>query len=230
MAGFSYKKISNPLSLGQELSERRKKLGLELADVAHQINVSVKYLEAIEEGRYDQLPGEVYAKNFLRSYTKYIGCDYYDFLKRYQSEHTVYKKTKLRGVADFSKPVERISKMHLIVTPRLIRTFIVLLLVMSCFGYLGIKVKAIVTPPELVVATPEDNLKTDKNFIEVAGQIEAESTLEINGQQVLTDQDSRFNETIDLKPGVNIIEITAKKRHGQQTKVYRQVVLLGQEG
>lgn len=230
MVGFSYKEISNPLSLGQGLLERRKQLGLELSEVAHQINVSARYLEAIEEGRYDKLPGEVYAKNFIKSYVNYLGCDYQACLKQYQSENKVFKKTKLSPATDFSKPVKRISKIHLIATPKLIRTFIVLMLVFSCLGYLGLKVKAIVTPPELTVLMPEDNLVTSENFIDVAGRIESESTLQINGQQVLTDQDSRFNETIDLKPGVNIIEITAKKRHGKQTKVYRQVVLLDQEG
>ncbi len=229
MVGFSYKKISNPLNLGQQLSECRQAAGLDLAEVSRQINVSVRYLAAIENGQYDELPGEVYAKNFLRTYAKFLGRDCADCWQQYQSEHKLFRKTKIDQSADFSKPVKRISKFHLLVTPRIIRTILVLLLVVVCLGYLGFKVKAIVTPPQLVVTQPADNLVTEEKFIEIVGQVEPQATLAINGQQVLIDQDSRFAETIDLQPGVNIIEITAEKRHGKQTKIYRQVVLLAQE-
>ena len=230
MVGFSYKKISNPLSLGQQLAQIRQGLGLNLAEVSRQINVSVKYLEAIEIGQYDQLPGEVYAKNFLKVYARFLGRDCQEYLKQYQSEHKLFRKTKSSQTADFSQPVKRVSRLNLLVTPRIVRSAIVLLLVVACLGYLGLKVKAIVTPPALVVEQPADNLVTDQNFIEIIGQVEPETVLEINGQQVLIDESSHFAETIDLQPGVNIIEIAATKRHGKQTKVYRQVVLLEQEG
>ena len=49
--------------------------------------------------------------------------------------------------------------------------------------------------------------------------------MEINGQKVLADSNGNFYETIDLQPGVNTIEIMAEKRHGQKTKIFKQVVV-----
>ena len=84
---------------------------------------------------------------------------------------------------------------------------------------------AILTPPRLLVEEPVSNLVTNQSFVEVAGMVEPESNLEINGTQVLADLQGRFSETVDLQPGVNIIEVVAEKRHGKQTKKYLQVVV-----
>ncbi|MFA5022065.1 MAG: helix-turn-helix domain-containing protein [Patescibacteria group bacterium] len=225
MASFSFKEISNPPRLGEQLKTVRQKLGIDLSQAAREINISVKYLQALETGQYQDLPGEVYAKSFLKVYTKFLGLDFDELGSLYESEQKVYAKTKNSGANDFKKPVERISRLHLIVTPRLVRGIIIGLLALACLTYLGIKIKMIVTPPALTVISPVDNLVTDQNFIAVVGQVEKEATLEVNGQQVLVDQNGNFSETIDLQSGTNVIEIRAEKRHGTQTKIYRQVVV-----
>lgn len=229
MVGFHSKEISNPPRLGQRLKECREIAGISLSQAAQATNISVKYLEAIELGQFDKLPGEVYAKNFLKTYTNFLGLNGEDFLAYYQSEQKIYNKTRKGSDSDFKKPVARVSRFQLIVTPKIVRGVIIGLLALACLVYLGVKIKAIMTPPALMVTSPADNLVTDQNFIEVIGQTEPEVILEINGQQVLADRQGNFSETIDLQTGVNIIEIRAEKRHGKQANVYRQVVLVDEE-
>ena len=230
MAGFRFKEISNPPSSGERLKNCREKLGLGLGEVAKATGISVKYLAAIESDDFNELPGEVYAKNFLRVYVKYLGLDYSEFLALYQTQQKIYSKTKDQPQNDFRKPVKRISSFHFLVTPKIVRGAIIVLLAIICLFYLGFKIKAIMAPPSLIVNQPVNNLVTANKFIEVIGETEPGVTVEINGQQVLADRDNKFFETIDLQSGVNIIEIKAKKRHGRETKIYRQVVLIDQEG
>lgn len=225
MVGFSTKKISNAPSLGERLRTAREQLGITINEAARSTNISLKYLNAIEAGDLAKLPGEVYAKSFLKVYTRFLGLDTADYLSSYESQQKIYSKTILTGDKDFKKPVERISAAKLLVTPRLIRSLLILVIVIACLGYLGIKIKAILTPPVLIVDQPSDNVVIKDKFIEVSGQIEKETTLEINGQQVLANQAGHFDETIDLQVGTNIIEFKAEKRHGKQTKIYRQVVV-----
>lgn len=225
MVGFSFKEISNPLSLGELLQEQREKKGISISESAKATGVSVKYLQALEDCDYKKLPGEVYAKGFLKVYTKFLGLDYDETLKIYTCERKVYVKTKKDKTTDFNKPVEKISRVHLIVTPKIVRGLLIILLALACLSYLGFKVKAIVTPPMLIISRPADNLMTEQLFIEVVGQSEAETMIEINGQQVLADQEGNFSETIDLQTGVNVIEVKATKRHGTETKKYLQVVV-----
>lgn len=226
MTSFSIKEISNPLSLGERIKNRREELGISLSEAAKTTSISIKYLQAIESGFYNELPGEIYAKNFLKVYTKFLGLNSVDFFSLYKSERKIYDKTRKGAVPDHKKPVSRISSVHLVVTPKIVRGIIIGLLAVVCLIYLGVKIKAIITPPILLVNSPVDNFVTEQNFVDVIGQTEPESTLDINGQQILADGNGNFKETIDLQLGVNIIEISAKKRHSDQTKVYRQVILV----
>jgi len=231
MVGFKTKIISNPPTLGERLKQCRQRAEVTLLEASRATKVSVKHLESIENGKFSDLPGKVYAKNFLKAYTRFLGLNPNEFLTLYESENNIYSKTsKKKTDDDFKKPVERVSKLHLIATPKIIKGVIITVLVIICFAYLGLKIKAIVTPPLLIIDSPADNLVTEQNFIEIIGQIEPETTLEINGQQVLADSDGNFSETLDLQTGINLIELTATKRHGKQTKVYRQIVVTETEG
>ena len=226
MVSFRYKEISNPPGLGEQLRNCRDKSGISLAEAAEATNISSKYLAAIESGEFHELPGEIYAKNFLKVYTKFLGLDSDKFLSVFQSEQKIYAKTRRNTFDDFKKPVEKVSRLHLVTTPKIIKGLIIGILGVACLVYLGMKVKAIMAPPILTVSQPADNLITEQSLIEVRGQVEAEAILEINGQQVLADGEGNFSEVIDLQPGVNPIIIKAEKRHGKQSKIYRQVVVV----
>jgi len=61
--------------LGALLQGAREERGLSLTDVAGITNVRLSYLEALEGGRYAELPEEVYSKNFVRLYAQAVGLD-----------------------------------------------------------------------------------------------------------------------------------------------------------
>jgi transcriptional regulator with XRE-family HTH domain len=225
MTSFRAKLIENPPSLGQQLKTARQNLDLTPAEAAGKINISLKYLLALENGEYEKLPGEVYGRSFLRVYLKFLGLEQAGLFPLYQSEFKIYSKTRKVVLADFKQPVKRVSLFELLAAPKIARSLGVLILIFACLFYLGFKIKIIMTPPSLVVEKPIDNQITDQNFIEVTGTVEKEAVLEINGQQVIADQNGRFSEIMDLQPGINSIEFKAEKRHGKQTKIYRQVVL-----
>ena len=58
--------------VGEILRREREKQGLSIADVAGETSIRDVYLEAIEKGDYDALPGDVYAKGFIRNYSKFL--------------------------------------------------------------------------------------------------------------------------------------------------------------
>jgi cytoskeleton protein RodZ len=60
--------------------------GYELKDVAAALRIRLIYLEALEEGRFDDLPGMTYAVGFLRSYSKHIGLDPDEMITRLKRE------------------------------------------------------------------------------------------------------------------------------------------------
>jgi cytoskeleton protein RodZ len=61
--------------LGSSLREARVRRGIELAQVAAETRIRMRYLQALEDERFELLPGSVYTKGFLRAYADYLGLD-----------------------------------------------------------------------------------------------------------------------------------------------------------
>ncbi|MEE8505221.1 MAG: helix-turn-helix domain-containing protein, partial [Kiloniellales bacterium] len=57
------------------LRRARKEHGQDLRTVSQVLRIRYVYLEAIEAGRYDRLPGTAYVIGFLRTYADYLGLD-----------------------------------------------------------------------------------------------------------------------------------------------------------
>jgi cytoskeleton protein RodZ len=73
-------------SVGQLLRETRESYGSDIPRVASALRIRAAYLEAIEEGRYDRLPGPVYALGFVRAYAVHLGLDGEEAVRRFKLE------------------------------------------------------------------------------------------------------------------------------------------------
>ena len=74
------------VSVGDSLRLRREQLGWSLADIAGWLRIKVAYLQALEDGRPQDLPGTTYALGFLRSYGATLGLDPQDLSRRFRQE------------------------------------------------------------------------------------------------------------------------------------------------
>ena len=63
------------IELGAMMREIRENLGHDLPEVAESLRIRLVYLEAIESGRLNDLPGNAYVSGFLKSYSNYLGLD-----------------------------------------------------------------------------------------------------------------------------------------------------------
>jgi cytoskeleton protein RodZ len=61
--------------IGASLREARTRRGLSLDDVTDGLRIRERYVTALEEERWDLLPGEAYSKGFLRMYAEFLGLD-----------------------------------------------------------------------------------------------------------------------------------------------------------
>ncbi|NOX61423.1 MAG: helix-turn-helix domain-containing protein, partial [Chloroflexi bacterium] len=61
--------------IGQLLRQAREAQGLSLADVEEQTRIRQRYLAALEADDWDELPNEVVARGFLRTYAAFLGID-----------------------------------------------------------------------------------------------------------------------------------------------------------
>lgn len=63
------------LPLGAVLRRARQHYNLSLADVAAALRIRATQIGALEDGRFDLLPGRVYAIGYVRAYAEYLGLD-----------------------------------------------------------------------------------------------------------------------------------------------------------
>ncbi|MBI5429048.1 MAG: helix-turn-helix domain-containing protein [Nitrosomonadales bacterium] len=62
-------------SLGKTLREARERLGLSVADVAEQIKLAPRQIEALEADDFEHLPETAFVRGFVRSYAKLLKLD-----------------------------------------------------------------------------------------------------------------------------------------------------------
>jgi cytoskeleton protein RodZ len=73
--------------IGGSLREARLKRGLTAADVQKAIRIRDRYLQALEEERWELLPGDAYVKGFLRTYADYLGLDGSLYVDEYNARY-----------------------------------------------------------------------------------------------------------------------------------------------
>jgi cytoskeleton protein RodZ len=62
-------------SIGEILRRERLKRNLELGQIAQELKIASRFLEAIEAGQLDKLPGGLFTKSFTMQYARLLGLD-----------------------------------------------------------------------------------------------------------------------------------------------------------
>lgn len=75
-----------PRRIGEQLISARLAKGLEIEDVARQLHIRREYLQALEAGEFDDIPGATYIAGFLRSYAYHLGLDGDEMVRMFKDE------------------------------------------------------------------------------------------------------------------------------------------------
>jgi hypothetical protein len=71
--------------IGNSLREARLRQSLDLARVEDDTKIRAKYLQALEDERFEILPSDTYVKGFMRTYAEYLGLDGQVYVDEYNS-------------------------------------------------------------------------------------------------------------------------------------------------
>ncbi|QQE80869.1 RodZ domain-containing protein [Alicyclobacillus sp. SO9] len=80
--------------VGQVLRRKREELGLSLDDIQTKTKIRKRYLEAIETGDWSVLPGDVYARGFVRSYADALGLDGFELLNQLDVQSAAHRHSQ----------------------------------------------------------------------------------------------------------------------------------------
>ena len=88
-------------AVGRLLRDQREARGLSLTDVEKSLRIRRSHLEAIEDGRFDKLPGAAYIPAFLRAYAAHVDLDPEKVMTAYHLSGPVPIKRPVALPADF---------------------------------------------------------------------------------------------------------------------------------
>ena len=72
--------------VGYTLRQERERQNLSIEDIEQGTSIRALYIEAIENGEYDKLPGNVYTKGFIKNYAKFLELDADAMVKEFMAD------------------------------------------------------------------------------------------------------------------------------------------------
>ena len=79
-----------PSSVGAMLKVARKDKGLSLEQLAADLHIELRFLDALERENFEVLPAPVFTKGYIRQYAQRVGLDYADLLAQYCRQTEVH--------------------------------------------------------------------------------------------------------------------------------------------
>jgi cytoskeletal protein RodZ len=219
---FTRRTLPQKEGLGEKLAKKRISLGLDIKDIEKAIRIRWKYIESIENGRYDNLPPDVYVRGFIRNYAAYLKLDPDKVMKLYERERGLIENVKKAkaGTAK-AKPFE---KAKLVITPKTLTLGGIVAGSLLILIYIGWQVSILTAPPRLTVNSPKDNVNISSSSTTVDGTTDNGATVTINDVEIGTDQAGNFKEKISLQNGVNVIHIKSQNKLGKYTEQTKTIV------
>ena len=198
--------------LGEMLRSARESRGLDRARIERDIRIRERYLSALERGAYDELPGDVYARGFLRSYAKYLGLDPDGMLALYRLET---RSASAAPSAPRARPRARATPGRaFVITPRVVTAAVLTILVGGLMAYFGYQLVTFARTPDLRVLEPVGDVRAHEgSSIVISGVTAPNARVSVSGlvenPSVVADDEGRFQLRVDLVPGPNVVTLSA---------------------
>ncbi|HAM39473.1 MAG: hypothetical protein A2474_00215 [Elusimicrobia bacterium RIFOXYC2_FULL_34_12] len=108
------------MDIGLTLKQKRQELGISFDEISAKTLINTKYLDALENNRYSDIPTEVMLLGFLSNYSTYLGLNANELITEYKKEHPANVRTqitqiKLKDVPIPNKQMFKINIKYIII-------------------------------------------------------------------------------------------------------------------
>lgn len=217
MNGFIKKSIGT-LTLGEKLKKLRSDRRISLSEASKHTRIQVKYLECLEDGRYEKLPADVYTRGFLKNYADFLNIDANILIRLYEKEKGIKDNLERNKSGEQNQKHAKPLRLNpFVLTPKIITISIIALFTLGGFFYLYKEVGSFASAPSLVVLSPEQNAFISGNSVLVEGRTEKDAKLYVNDQPILVNDEGKFREDLTLQAGNNFINVKAVNKFEKET-------------
>ena len=212
--------------LGDALREKREQMGVTLPQAAEDTRIREKFLQALESGDYQSLPGTVYTKGFLRNYAHYLNVDPEEMVALYTGERGGAEP--LRSFA----PMKPLVKRSFIFTPTVLVPVVVLAGIVLFIGYVYYQFTNFAIAPRVDITDPPGDAVSQVAEYTVKGKTNPDGRITVRvspGLDTINDirpaRDGTFSVLVPLKPGANHVEVQVLDPSGKLAQASRTIQL-----
>ncbi|HYR93668.1 MAG TPA: helix-turn-helix domain-containing protein [Methylomirabilota bacterium] len=214
--------------LGEILRAQREKKGITLDQAAADTRIREKFLKALEDADYQQLPGAVYTRGFLRNYAEYLDLDQEELVVLFHEERGTAGAEPTRTF----RPMRPIMRRSLIFTPTVLVPVLVLAGIALFVGYLYYQFTSFAVAPSLDVYDPATDAIAQESQYVLHGRTVPAGRVTVQvfpGPMTLSDihpaADGTFSATVNLTPGANHVVVEVLDQSGKVSRVSRSILL-----
>lgn len=204
-------------TVGQILTQARRRRHLSLAAAAEQLKIPERQLRGLEEGQLDVFAAEIYARGAFEKYADFLGVRADETTRAFSRVLTGARQyVPLRVARPKSWLLARFG-------PRWVIAGAVAGAAALVGSYVAWQVASFVWLPALSVSQMPGIIQV--TTVAVAGVADTAAVVRVNGTQVLLDESGAWSIEVGLHPGINVIQVQAVNAAGRKRVVEKTVLL-----
>ena len=205
------------VTVGILLKNKRVEKNLTLDKVEFDTKIRKKYLLAIEHDNWSTFSSSVYVAGVIRTYSRYLGVDEEKSLAYFRRDYE--KKTESHT---FNK---KLPSLELLPETKKIIVIGLVVIFMLFIGYFSYQFYRYLTPPNIIIITPDQKIFRNIDRVTITGKTEKQSVVTIYNEVIYPDKNGLFKYDFPLKKGNNILKIDVVGPNGKQAQKIEEYIL-----
>lgn len=199
-------------TVGDLLKNARLQRGLTVDQIAAYTKISKKYLIAIEDNDFQQLPPAAFSKGFLHTYATVVGLNPQTILAIFRRDFDQDDRGRIipRSLINPIKPAAAS------LTPNHLSLILIIAGSLLIAGFFLVQIFNFSSKPPLKIIEPTDGASLISPIV-VRGQTSPQAVVTVNNKNVVVSPTGDFSTQLDLTPGEHTLIVVATSRNNQKT-------------
>jgi cytoskeletal protein RodZ len=200
----------NMLTAGSVLAQRRKELGVSIKRIASDTKIQEKYLQDIENNKFEGFESAVFLNGFIKIYADYLDLDVNKVSALFRRQIKDSQKNETTVIAPINNKTSKLLTPNNVIIAMSILFFVII------GGYISFQFANFRKAPHLEITHPENQTSSEVKEFQLKGLTEEATSIFVNDTEINVDEEFRFITTVTLREGSNTITIEAIKKSNQQ--------------
>jgi cytoskeletal protein RodZ len=202
-------------TIGEIIKQERLEKGYSRERLEKETKIKKEFIKALETQDWKSLPEFPVIQGFVKNIASVLKLDRKQTIALLRRDYPP-RSLKINPNPDVSNKFTWSPKLTFLVG--------IVFVVSVILVYLGFEYKEFTSPPQLQVSYPQEMQVVKQDELTVAGKTDPDTTVKVNNQPVLVEDDGSFSTKIEVFEGTDEIIVKATSRSGKETEIKRRIV------